>query len=61
MIRLGTFIAPHAFQEMETHRTRALRRAHLYGCLINRTGRLYYPGGNADGGGNGESWVARTT
>jgi hypothetical protein len=46
MIQLGTFIAPHAFPEMETHRTRALRQAQLYGGLINRTGRLYYPGGN---------------
>jgi hypothetical protein len=46
MIQLGTFIAPHAFPEMETHRTRALRQARLYGGLINRTGRLYHPGGN---------------
>jgi hypothetical protein len=25
---------------------RALRQARLYGHLINRTGRLYYPGGS---------------
>ena len=41
MIRLGTFIAPDALAKMETQRTRA-----LYGYLINRTGRLCYPGGN---------------
>jgi hypothetical protein len=46
VIRLGTFIAPDALAKMETQRTRALRQAQLYGYLINRTGRLYYPGGN---------------
>jgi hypothetical protein len=30
---------------MEKLRIRALRQAQLYGYLINRTGRLYYPGG----------------
>ena len=25
---------------------RALRQAQLYGCLVARTDRLYYPGGN---------------
>jgi hypothetical protein len=27
-------------------RIRALRQAQLYGYLIDRTGRLYYPGGS---------------
>jgi hypothetical protein len=31
---------------MEKLRIRALRQARLYGHLINRTGRLYYPGGS---------------
>jgi hypothetical protein len=31
---------------MEKQRIRALRQARLYGYLINRTGRLYYPGGS---------------
>ena len=31
---------------METPRIRALRLAQLYGHLIDRTGRLYYPGGS---------------
>ena len=31
---------------MEKTRIRALRHAQLYGYLINRTGRLYYPGGS---------------
>jgi hypothetical protein len=31
---------------MEKQRIRALRQAQLYGYLINRTGRLYYPGGS---------------
>jgi hypothetical protein len=31
---------------METQRIRALHLARLYGHLINRTGRLYYPGGS---------------
>jgi len=46
VIRLETFIVASSLAEMETQRTRALRQAHLYGCLISRTGRLYYPGGN---------------
>jgi len=52
---------------METQRTRALRQAHLYGCLISRTGRLYYPRRQspclqrADGGRDGESRVAGAT
>jgi hypothetical protein len=31
---------------MEKPKIRALRQARLYGYLINRTGRLYYPGGS---------------
>jgi hypothetical protein len=31
---------------MEKTRIKALRHAQLYGYLINRTGRLYYPGGS---------------
>jgi hypothetical protein len=31
---------------MEKTRIRALLQAKLYGYLINRTGRLYYPGGS---------------
>ena len=31
---------------METPRMRALYLAQLYGHLIDRTGRLYYPGGS---------------
>src|SRR5215471_13819096 len=31
---------------MEKLTIRALRQAQLYGYLINRTGRLYYPGGS---------------
>lgn len=31
---------------MEKQTIRALRHAQLYGHLINRTGRLYYPGGS---------------
>jgi hypothetical protein len=31
---------------MEKSRIRVLRQAQLYGYLINRTGRLYYPGGS---------------
>jgi hypothetical protein len=31
---------------MEKPRIRALRQARLYGYLIDRTGRLYYPGGS---------------
>ena len=31
---------------MEKPRTRVLRQAQLYGYLIDRTGRLYYPGGS---------------
>jgi hypothetical protein len=32
--------------QMEKTRIRALLQAKLYGYLINRTGRLYYPGGS---------------
>jgi hypothetical protein len=31
---------------MDKQRIRVLRHAQLYGHLINRTGRLYYPGGS---------------
>jgi hypothetical protein len=31
---------------MQKSRIRALRQAQLYGYLIDRTGRLYYPGGS---------------
>jgi hypothetical protein len=31
---------------MEKPRIRALRQARLYGYLVTRTGRVYYPGGS---------------
>jgi hypothetical protein len=37
---------PEGERAMEKQRIRALRQAQLYGYLIHRTGRLYYPGGS---------------
>ena len=36
----------HGWSVMQKSRIRALRQAQLYGYLIDRTGRLYYPGGS---------------